>query len=79
MTNGYDNSNRGALFKNTRKEKDTHPDYTGKIDVDGVEYWLSAWLKQGKSGTFMSLSVKKKEAAGTFAPRNDAMDDSIPF
>lgn len=57
----YDNTNRGVLFKNDRKEQDNHPDYTGKIDVGGVEYWLSAWIKEGQRGKFMSLSIKPRE------------------
>lgn len=84
----YDNTNRGALFRNTRKEKDTHPDHNGSINVEGVEYWLSAWIKESKTGTkFFSVSVKKKEpvgdlrvASGTMeAPQTTADIDEIPF
>lgn len=57
----YDNTNRGTLFKNDRKEKDTHADYNGSINIDGKEFWLNAWIKEGKIGKFMSLSVKPKE------------------
>ena len=57
----YDNTDRGVLFKNDRKERDNHPDYTGNINVGGIEYWLSAWIKTGQRGKFMSLSVKPKE------------------
>ncbi len=50
----------GILFKNNRKAKPTHPDYRGEIMIAGVEYDLSAWLKQGAKGTFMSLAVTPK-------------------
>ena len=64
----FDNTNRGVLFVNNRKEKDNHPDYTGNINVDGTEKQLSAWKKTSKNGkTFLSISVsepyKKEEPA----------------
>ena len=31
----YDDTNRGALFKNERKEQETHADYNGTINVGG--------------------------------------------
>jgi len=88
----FDNTNRGALFKNTRREKDTHPEYNGSINVDGHDYWISAWVKEGKSGKFFSLSVKRKD--GTAARPDPAaefkaeakrvfpdaqLDDETPF
>jgi hypothetical protein len=63
----YDNTNTGLLKRNDRKEKDSHPDYRGTINVDGVDYWLSGWLKTGKEGSklagqkFFSLSVQPIE------------------
>lgn len=88
----YDNTNSGTLGKNKRKEKTEHPDYSGQINVDGTDYWLSAWLKEAGPNSktpgekFFSLSVRPKEAPAP-APRpskpppkgrND-MDDDIPF
>lgn len=61
MTKEYDNTDRGVLFKNDRKEQDNHPDYKGSINVGGVEFWLSAWIKEGNKGKFMSLSIKPKD------------------
>lgn len=59
----FDNTNRGSLNKNDRKEKPTHPDYRGQINVGGTDYWLDAWIKEGPKGKWMSLSVKPKEGA----------------
>ena len=83
----YDNTNRGILSRNDRKEKDSHPDMKGTINVDGVEYWLSGWTKTKKdgSGKFLSLNVEPKQqmAAAKPAPKRQSkvedMDDDIPF
>lgn len=73
----YDNTNRGALFKNDRKEKETQPDYKGSLNVGGTDYWLSAWLKESSGGKkYMSLSVKPKdEQQSAPAPAQPATDD----
>jgi hypothetical protein len=65
----YDNTNRGVLFVNDRKEKDGQPDRTGSLNVDGVEYFLDGWLKTSESGRqFLSVSVKRKEKQPQAAP-----------
>jgi hypothetical protein len=53
--------NSGALFKNDRKEKDTHPDYTGNAMIDGRDYWISAWVKDAGKGKFFSFAFKPKD------------------
>lgn len=79
----FDNTNRGVLFKNHKKEKDTHPDYRGNIDVNGTDYWISAWLKDTKAGKVLSLSVQKKDGKPAAAPgageNIGTIDDEIPF
>jgi uncharacterized protein (DUF736 family) len=76
MTKDYDNTNRGALFRNSRKEKDSHPDHQGTLNVGGVDYWISAWVKtSGKGQKYFSLSVKPKEAREA-ANGNDAQRET---
>lgn len=71
-------NNSGALFKNDRKEKETHPDYQGDCTVGGTKYRMSAWLKDGKKGKFMSFSF----TPATSRPEpssSQQMDDDLPF
>ncbi len=85
---GYDNTNKGVLFKNKKKETDSHPDYNGSINVDGTDYWLSAWINKDKDGnSYMSLSrgAAKDNQPGGQQERNDQphepdmADSDIPF
>jgi hypothetical protein len=74
--------NSGVLFTNDKKETDKHPHYKGNITVDGKDYWLSAWVKEGKSGKFMGLAVSpKEEYQPKQAPKKSNFDDldSLPF
>lgn len=80
----YDNNNRGVLFKNDNKETDRQPDYKGRIDVGGQEYWLSAWIKDRKGTTqkYMSLSVgdrvePKEEQYSKDRPEKDTVIEDI--
>lgn len=57
----YDNDLSGVLFKNDRKEKTSQPDYKGSCEIDGEEFWIAAWIKDGKKGKFMSLAFTPKE------------------
>jgi hypothetical protein len=88
MSAKYDNTNRGIISKNTRKEADTHPDIKGQINIDGVEYWLDGWQRQKNdgSGSFYSLSAKRKDALAAApkpaqkpAPKRVQEDEDIPF
>ena len=87
--------NTGSLFKNDRKETDSHPDYKGSALIDGLgECWLDAWINEAKDGTkYMSLKLKPKEArtqhTGAANPATTGqhyvastgadLDDDVPF
>ena len=81
MTNSYDGANRGALFRNKYKHKETDRDYSGTLNVGGNEYSLSGWVTTSRSGVkFLRLSVKAKRAS--MAPQNSSashLDDDIGF
>ena len=80
----YDNNNSGSLFRNERKETERHPDYTGSLKVDGVDYWVSGWIKtagplaKNPGMKFLSIAVNPKEDTGDrlAAP---PIDEDIPF
>jgi hypothetical protein len=63
----YDNTNRGVAFVNDKKETDSHPDMNGSINVDGTDYWISAWWKKPNAGgdEFLSFSIKPKQGAAS--------------
>lgn len=75
--------NTGSLFANDRREKETHPTHTGQGKIDGVEYWISAWVKEANGKRFFSMAFKPKDEQ---APRSrqsgeddDMGADDIPF
>jgi hypothetical protein len=92
----FDNTNRGSIWPNKKKRPDKQDaDFTGSINVNGVEYWLNAWKrKEGASPDSPSLSftVRPKDEQPrqatkaapdrpdqTSSSRNADMDDDIPF
>lgn len=82
----------GVLFRNDRKTQDNHPDHNGSCTINGVEYWISAWVKEGQRGKFFSMAFKPKldnqkravdalrKGADAAKPSNPEPDDSnVPF
>lgn len=87
----YDNTNSGIMYRNENRKTDKHPEFTGSINVGGVDYWLSGWVNEGKPGgklegkKYFSIKINPKEqSAGGPRPaptnfRDDFADDDIPF
>ena len=75
----YDNSNRGALWKNDNKKSDKHPNLRGTAEINGVQYWVSAWTSnEGGKKPLVSLSFQVKEDKPAAIPTDD-FDEDLPF
>lgn len=83
----YENNNRGAIWGNDKKVKDTQPDFTGSILVDGKDYFISGWKRKAGASPkspALSLSVTLKDVQPsavqpTAATGGDFDGEDIPF
>ena len=57
--------NTGAIFKNDNKKADNHPDYKGKVNVNGKEMEVALWMKTSAKGVkFFSVSFSEPFVKG---------------
>lgn len=74
--------NTGSLFKNDKGDNPARPDYKGSLNIEGVDGWISAWLKESKDGKkYMSLSWQPKDkqaAPSTGAPAQSSTKRAVP-
>jgi hypothetical protein len=82
----YDNRNRGALFRNADKDPNDEKerDYSGTLDIEGTEYWVSGWVRTSKKSgkKYLNLSIKpkvEKPAESEKKSPAEDLDDQIPF
>jgi len=81
----YDNTNRGAIWGNKKKTTENHPDFTGDINVEGKEYWVSGWKRKegaSPSSPAMSFSIRIKEDQQIQQPvavATEVDEDDVPF
>ena len=71
----YDNTNSFALFKNLKGDNPKRPDYTGNLNVDGIEFRISGWIREGQNGKFISGQVQLKEPKKSEA----TTEEDVPF
>lgn len=59
----YDNTNSGVLFVNDKKTKASQPALRGFMNIEGVDYWASAWRKlNSETGQpYISIAFQEKE------------------
>lgn len=52
--------NTGAIFKNDNKKAENHPDYKGKVNVNGKDMEVALWMKTSAKGVkFFSVSFSE--------------------
>jgi uncharacterized protein (DUF736 family) len=76
--------NSGAIFKNAQKKEDKHPDYKGKINVEGKELEISLWLKTSSKGIkFFGVAIsepyEKKELKSFSQKVQQEEETGLPF
>lgn len=70
---GYDDTNRGALFVNDKGDNDARPDYTGNVKINPEDFEpdasgllnirLAGWMKQSKAGNdYISIQASQPQA-----------------
>ena len=79
----YDNTNSIVLFKNDKKGNEKAPDYKGKGNIDGKDKVAAGWIREGKSGKFISIKISdmmKKDNVFDNKPKT-VFDDKtdLPF
>ena len=74
----YGNTNKGRIWSNECKEKATHPDFKGSLNVKGEEFWISAWKQKGGANSDilnLSFSVRPKDES-MIEPAKDYVVDT---
>ena len=76
-------NNTGAIFKNDKKTAETHPDYKGKVTVNGKEMEVALWLKTSQAGMkYFSATFQEpyvKPVLTEIPLKVDDSDDDLPF
>ena len=60
-------TNRGSMFENDHKTKETQPDFTGSVDVNGTIFWISGWkemTQNGKKRLSLAVNVQEERPSG---------------
>lgn len=75
----------GSLSRNKKKEKATQPSHRGSCTIEGVPYWISAFVntdrESGEKYFKLYFEAKKTEAATAAEPVDVPLSEcpDIPF
>jgi uncharacterized protein (DUF736 family) len=81
--------NRGVIFPNAYKEQDKHPDFKGKVNVEGFVKEVGVWKGEKNGKEYMSMMFsepyQKEETPGAKGTPNSTQtpetqeEDDLPF
>jgi len=78
----FDNTNRGSIWKNDKRETDKHPHLTGTLNVQGKDFWVSAWVKEkdaNPKAPELTMSIKPKDDSKVVPFKPAIEDEDLPW
>lgn len=77
----FDNTNTGVLFKNNQEGNPSRPWYKGKINIEGREYELAAWVRESKKdgSKFLSLKATPAQTKSYAQEEQPPFEDEAPY
>lgn len=70
----YDDVNRGIIGTNGFKQNDKQPDMSGRINIDGIWYYLSGWKNQkgGREYTSLAATIMTQDQVDSMMAKREA-------
>jgi hypothetical protein len=82
MTNDHpEDAGKGFLARNEKREKPSHPEFTGKLSIHGTEYRLAAWVREKEGKKYFSIAAREvgEQQEAKPKPPGRPVADDIPF
>lgn len=72
---------QGRIFRVKERKKDTSPTHSGRLKIEGQEYWISLWVAESKESKerYFSCKLQKVAELDPIANNVNDIDDDIPF
>ena len=73
----------GTLNRSENRRSDKSPEFFGKIDIDGTEYRLAAWVREnpnnGKKFFSLAVSMESQDTPAKPDKPKPSSTEDIPF
>lgn len=72
MTKQYDNEKRIVVFPNDKEGNAKRPDFRGSLQLNGREWRVSLWRRDGQRGEFWSGTLEEPKPKSSPAPQQQS-------